>query len=831
MVNRRDILKFSAAALPTAALLPNGQARAEVKPITRRGGEDYSHLSGTKHKAIPTTCAMCTDHCPILGYVEDGRIAKIEGHPGSRKTRGALCPRGQAGLNQVYDPDRILDPLKRTGARGEGEWEKISWEAALAELTSRLAPLREQGRPEGFMVHHGDISASSTHVLKAFLSGFGTTPIDATAGLGERAKQTALELTWGPAQDVWDVEKSRMILNLGSNCLESGPNHLALVTRIAPALAEGRTKLITADVRLSNTAARSDQWLPIKPGSDLALILAMCNVVVEQNLIGDDGKAFLQFCKVTENSDDTLDQKIAALKAHLAPYTPTWAAEVTGIDKKAIEEIAIEFATTKPACIISGRGTSTRGNGVETERAIQMLAAITGNVDKPGTRCLSVKPHWQHPAINLTTDIDDSILDQRSALQVLAMIANGKIKRPEVLLWYEHNPAFVNPDTQATIDVLHNEDLLPYTVAVSSFYDETAALADLILPQAVFLERWDWDDDPCPDQIAEFALRQPVIAPRGQARDFKDVCCDLATALNIPLDFATGEAFVAASCKMTPEIGANGGLKDLAMHGLVHPKGATKSYSTYEQPLTVSVLSGPGVILDAETGVYWDWTKSAAANEEAARAQGYRETKGAYAGYVGQRIDGHDYLGFSPGSTNKSGYFELYSDLAAARGLGHLPTYSAISEHDVRTANEMVLTTFTVSVQADARSQNSRWLSEIHHDNPAWINPAEAQRRNINEGDQIKIKSPTGEIVTTAKVTNLITPGVIALSDNGGHWQYGRYASGKDAPFADEHQAHYSGHQWWHHYGTSANWIIPHAVDPVSGQQRWNDTIVSVFKT
>jgi anaerobic selenocysteine-containing dehydrogenase len=130
MVKRRDFLKMGAAAAAAGPVFTDVDAQAHDTELTTLGGEGYSHPSGTERDAVPTTCAMCASRCAAIGYVENGYVVKVEGNPDSQRTMGVMCAKGQAGINQVYDPDRILQPLRRVGKRGEGKWEKISWESA-----------------------------------------------------------------------------------------------------------------------------------------------------------------------------------------------------------------------------------------------------------------------------------------------------------------------------------------------------------------------------------------------------------------------------------------------------------------------------------------------------------------------------------------------------------------------------------------------------------------------------------------------------------------------------------------------------------------------------
>jgi anaerobic selenocysteine-containing dehydrogenase len=237
------------------------------------------------------------------------------------------------------------------------------------------------------------------------------------------------------------------------------------------------------------------------------------------------------------------------------------------------------------------------------------------------------------------------------------------------------------------------------------------------------------------------------------------------------------------------------------------------------------------VIFDEATGVYWNWKSAGAASEEEALAAGYRNTPGAYKGYVAQRFGDAAYRGFVPDRLNKSGYFELYSPILAGKNLAPLPEYVPVPEHQNLKEGELILTTYRVNVQTLSRTQNCRWLDEINTANPAWINPATAAARGIADGDRIKIATRLGEIESTAKLTHNVVPGVIAISSHGGHWEYGRYASGKKAPGGLEEDSPYEKQKWWRNDDdVHPNWIIDNVAEPISGQQRWMDTVVTVSR-
>jgi len=413
--------------------------------------------------------------------------------------------------------------------------------------------------------------------------------------------------------------------------------------------------------------------------------------------------------------------------------------------------------------------------------------------------------------------------------QIFNMIKDGSQGRPDIYMWYCYAPVYSNGDCKANAAVLKDEALIPFSVCINPFYDEPAALADIILPDATYLERWDWEDMVSPNQVPEHYIRQPLVKPLGEVQDFGDVVCDLADRMGFPLGIKSKEEFVKKSCEMTPGVKQAGGFEYMKAHGVWHDPKAKPKYYSYAETVKAKDLTKDGVILDEATGVYWNWKKAKVKTLADAKAKGYAHTKKSFKAYVGQKIGDTVYKAFPPDAVNKTGYLELYSAIMEENGLPAMPTFKAIPEHEAMKPDDMILTTFKVNVQTHSRTQNCKWLTEIYHDNPAWINPASAKARGIKEGDRIMVKSSVGEIETTARVTPAVAPDVIAISMHCGHWEYGRTASGKKAPFGTDDPVH-DEQMWWKSQGEHPNWIIPNAPDPISGQQRWMDTVVNVRK-
>ncbi len=827
-LTRRNFMKLgmaSGALLAAGGELISPSLAGAVK--VKMGGKDFNYKTNKERTGIPTACWSCVTRCAAMGFVEDGRLVKMESNPKSIRTEGKMCSKGQSAPNEVYFPDRILYPMKRAGARGSGKWKRITWDEALTELAGKMKKLRDDGHPEKFMFHYGRMKASSSKLIKSvFLGTYGTKTIAGHTSICEGGKWTAQELTWGKHYDNWDFDKTKFVLNFGSNVQEAHTNHVPASQRLIRAKVDRGVRTVTFDVRLSNTAAKSDEWIPIKSGTDGAVVLAMCNVVMQNNLYNKD---FFKFIRATENVNVSSDEKIAALKAHLKQYTPAWAEKISGVSASKIESLAKEFANTKPAVIINYRGSVAHYNGNDTERACQMLAAITGNIDNPGGRCRGVGPKWKYPKgpknnpkakkLKVTHGFPGTIAypSHGACQQVLPMIKDGKAGRPDIYMWYCYNPVYVCGDNQANIDTLKDEKLMPFTVSSNIVYDEGSKLADMILPDATYLERWDWEDMVDPSQRGEHYIRQALIKPLGEARDFGDVCIELAEKMGMPLGVgATKEEFVKTSHELTAKaVKGFPGFDYMKKHGVWHDKDAKPKYHGYKK----EIKDLGGAILDEATGVYW----------KGHAGEDYTTTKKSAKKYVGQKIGDKVYAGFKPDKLSKSGYLELYSVLLKKKGYPALPTYVPIPAHEKMKSGELILTTYKIAVHIHSRSSHRKWLSEIYHDNPGWINSKTAAGLGIKTGDKIKVKSSIGEIVTTANVTEKIVPGTIAISMSVGREESGRYGSGKKSPLAHDNDPDLKN-KFWDTYGVHPNWIIPNSDDPINGQQCWMDTVVTVTK-
>ena len=314
------------AQMPGVCLLPG--------PGAKRNWPDKNKYKNTTK--VPGMCQLCSTICGVIGHVKEGRLIKIEGNPNDPNSRGKLCARGHAGLNHLYHPERLLYPIKRVGARGEGKWKRISWDEALDEIADRLKAVRDSGRLEEFAFHQG--RQRSKDALKRFLDAFGTkTQLSHRSLCSGNRRAANLTYLWESDWDLNDVENSKYILNFGSNAFEAHQGHIPFANRIQNGRFQNGAKLVTFDVRLSNTAGASDEWFAPYPGTDGAIALAMAYSIIAA------GKHDADF--ITNWTNVSVEE----LLEHLEKYTPEYAESVSGVPAADIKRIALEFADAAPA--------------------------------------------------------------------------------------------------------------------------------------------------------------------------------------------------------------------------------------------------------------------------------------------------------------------------------------------------------------------------------------------------------------------------------------------------------------------------------------------------
>lgn len=474
-------------------------------------------------RIVPSTCEECAVRCGSLIHLEGDRVVRISGNPDHPHSQGAFCIKGAHGpMASREHPDRPLYPLARKGERGEGKWERISWEEAFEQIAERLGRVKAQYGPTAIA---GAVSSQLVNrgvAMTLLLRSLGTPNYMINQDLCQGCRLTAGLLTGLGGAPGTELSNSRCVLVIGKS-----PSDSSVVQWMQIKAAKRRgAKLIVADPRRTQISRLADLWLPVKPGTDAALALSMINVAFEQEWLDRD--FVREWCIGTED-----------LRERARRFTPETAAAMTGVPPEQIVEAARVFATEKPGCMILGHGIDAQANGVSTAIAFYSLLALTGNVDRKGSNRQPARLPGFRDYVSITND---------PALRLPAERERLIIGGDEYPLWCgpeswaksAHNPSVINaintgkpypikamyisgvnivctyPGMQETIAALKSLDLL---VVATDHVTPTAELGDFLLPKTTLLEEEGVFPDvggPC------LSVMQRVLAPKGEAKtDFE----------------------------------------------------------------------------------------------------------------------------------------------------------------------------------------------------------------------------------------------------------------------------------------------------------------------
>lgn len=550
-LSRRAFLKIGAGIAAVTASIPLLSSR-KGSPLAEGFSPGPKEERGERF--IRTVCALCPSGCGLEVRVVNGRAVKIEGNPLHPLNQGVCCPKGQASLEVLYSPERLPGPLRRkvpkgTAATNLSQWERISWDEALKIVADRLRSLREQGQPHTVVVVHGDLRGQMRPLLQRFLAAYGSPNLISTDSLDGEAARLAMFLSQGVnCYPVYDLENARYIMAFGGSLLESA-RYLQKYLSGYGFLHRGqsnRAKFVVVDSRLSVSAAKADEWVPIRPGTLGALALGMAHVLIKSGAVD---KSFVEnWCFGYEDfQDDQGRTHMGFKRLVLEQYTLDRVADITGIPGGTIARLAGEFGANRPALAIlpTGRGDLSGGNGLYTALAIHALNALVGSIEVPGGVLVQHFPDlapWPPlPADPIAEKgrqaprLDGAGQDYPlaySACQALpANLAAGRPYAANVLFVLNANPVHDLPQGWRFAEALQK---VPLVVSFSPVLDETAAHADLIMPSLTFLEVWQ-------DDILEgtgypgIALRQPVVSPVRDGHNPGDVLLQLAQAIGGPV--------------------------------------------------------------------------------------------------------------------------------------------------------------------------------------------------------------------------------------------------------------------------------------------------------
>jgi len=734
-----------------------------ITPLAAAVGESVSTHQDRK---VWSACTVnCGSRCPLRMHVADGVIQYVEtdntgddNYDGLHQVRA--CLRGRSMRRRVYNPDRLKYPMKRVGKRGEGKFERISWDEAYDMLVREMRRIISQYGNEAIYLNYGTGTLGGTmtrswppgktliarlmNCCGGYLNHYGDySTAQIAAGLNYTYGG------WADGNSPSDIENSKLVVLFGNNPGETRMSGGGVTYYLEQARQKSNARMIIIDPRYTDTGAgREDEWIPIRPGTDAALVAALAWVMINENLVD---QAFLdRYCV---GYDEKTLPAGAPANAHYKAYilgqgddgvakTPDWASRITGIPVARIVTLAREIAQTKPAFIAQGWGPQRHSNGELTSRAIAMLPILTGNVGinggnsgaREGSYALPFErmPTLQNPvetSISMFTWTD--AIERGPSMTALADGVRGKDKLdvPIKMIWNYAGNCLVNQHSEInrTHHILQDETKCELIVVIDCHMTASARYADLLLPDCTASEQMDFALDASCGNMGYVIFADQAIKPRFECKTLYEMTSEIARRMGVGEQFTEGRD-------------QEGWLRHL--------------YARSRQ----AIPALPDFDTFRQQGIFKQ-----------------RDPEGHHVAYQAFRND----PAASPLST-PSGKIEIYSaqlaDIAARWTLPDgdridpLPVYSPGFEHhdDPLSARyPLQLTGFHFKARTHSTYGNVEVLKAACRQE-VWINPLDARPRGIANGDTVRIWNGRGETRISAKVTPRILPGVVALGE--GAW-------------------------------------------------------------
>ncbi|MEC7804228.1 MAG: molybdopterin-dependent oxidoreductase [Pseudomonadota bacterium] len=683
-ISRRDLLQYiGAGGVGTGAgyLLAEAIKRPVeflIPPVVPP--EDYAPGTATWYN---TVCNQCSAGCGISVRIREGRAKKIEGNPVHPVNQGRLCARGQAGLNALYNPDRIRSPLKRVGERGDGAFAAISWDEALTEVATRLIRLKVDDQASRIQLLTGHVRGHLDALFEQFITLLGSDRYAQYDFTDPANLKLANRLSFGIEHlPYYDIANSDYLLSFGADYLGTwlSPVHFSLGYGKLRQGRDHRGKCVQIEPRMSLSGANADEWIAAVPGSEGILALGIASILVAKGTYtGTDRDAWWR-----------------ALEA----YSLDRVSAATGIAPERIEKLAAEFGSSKASLAIAGGAAAAGTNAVASLVAVNALNYLAGNLGQPGGIIFNGAPAFgsatRHAGLAQMTKL--AVAMQEGAI--------------EVLLLHDTNPVYALPDASGFTDAMA---AVPTVVAMSSFMDETTALADLILPTDMYLEAWG-DDAPEPGVgLPVASISQPVVARVYDTRSVGDIVLSLARQIGFELP-------AAMPWSSTEEFIKDGWRK---VYEDLDPQAGGTGFEEFW-------------LTALEAGV-WGQADAPAESGDALSPS---------------LIPGIDDVGAT--FTGDAGKFPFV-----------LHPYLSATLLDGRGANLPWL------------QELPDQLTSVVYGSWIELNPTTAGKLGIRDGDLIEVESPAGIIRAPAFLFPAIEPGVVAMPFGQGHSAYGRYAQNR----------------------------------------------------
>ncbi len=745
---------------------------------------------------VPTTCFNCESACGLTAYVDKdtNEIRKFEGNPYHPGSRGKNCAKGPATINQITDPDRILYPLKRAGKRGDGKWDRVSWDEVLDDIAGRMRKAIQEDRHNQIAYHVGrpGHEGYANRVIQAW----GVDGHNSHTNICSSGARLGYNVWYGYDRPSPDHANAKFILLISAH-LESGHYFNPHAQRIIEAKMKG-AKLATMDPRLSNTASMSDYWMPSYPGTEAAVLLAMAKIILEEGLYNrpflenwTNWETYLE--KRHPNTPITFENYIEKMTGEYVEYTPEMAEAESGVKAEMIRECAIKIGEAGEKFATHNWRSAASGNlgGWCVSRCLHFLNVLTGSVGTVGGTSpnswnkFKPKFHTTPPGqkfwnnMHFPDEYPLAMFEMSFLLPHFLKEGRGKL---DVYFSRVFNPVWTYPDGFSWMEAYIDEEKFGLHAAMTPTWNETAFFADYVLPMGHSAERHDLNSYATHSGMW-IAFRQPVLreAARRAGKEVEftyetnpgevweedefwielswriDPDGSLGIRKHFESPYRPGQKikideyyqYIFENTKGLTEAAQKEGLTELdymKKHGAFEVE--KHSYSKHEFKLSEEQLNGAE--FDEKSKVIRKDGKD-----------------------IGVMVNGTPYVGFPTPSRKNEFYSQTLADWKWEEYA--IPTYIKSHIHNEKLDKEkgeyVLLPTFRLPTLIHSRSGNAKWLVEISNRNPIWMHPDDAQRWNFKTGDLVRLNTDIGYFIDKVWVTQGMKPGVIACSHHLGRWR------------------------------------------------------------
>ncbi|QKF81678.1 thiosulfate reductase PhsA [Halarcobacter ebronensis] len=707
--SRRDFLKTTSC---TAIIAGSSCMAAKL------GSLDNNIINGGVTKSVNTYCEMCSSRCQIECKVVDGKVSFIEGNKHSKGMSTSVCARGASGHSQLYDNQRLVKPMIRVGKRGEDKWMVVSYEKAYDFIAEKLKKITDEYGAKATLF--SSKTGENFNHIATFANIFGSPNIFSHVSTCPITYDIAFEHTYG-GKLKRDFSNAKYILNFGHNLFEGIA--VSKTKKLAHAANSEKTKLVVLDPRFSVVASKADEWYPVKPGTDLAFVLSLIHVWLR------DGKYDKEF---VEKYTIGIEKLIESTK----DTTPKWQEQITGIKAEVAERVANEIYKAAPNCIIDwGHKTTTGASEYQKTRAILVANVLMGNLEKAGGLFFGKKAKSVNKIANMDiapviTNPDGHIkyIQEERIDHATQKGANVFVSRkmgvlmdiPDAILSQKPYPvkAWIMTRTNPLITVANSQKMkkamekLDLIVVNDVYMSETAMMADVVLPEATYLERDEGIAD-VSSMAPAYMMRNKVVDPINKTQTISEILRALAKRLDLDSNYKwqTVTNFRVQQAKGNSEL-----LEKLAKDG----------YVSFGVP---SLLYREKSYVDNFVKKY----PSAASN---------LDSDGLFANMLKFKTP--------------SGKIEIFSEEVEE----NFPGYGVPAKHDTDVAKgyPYIITSGKTALHTNGHTQNIPFLNMLMSDNPVWVNPLTAKKENIKNGDLIYLENNIGKEKATVFVTEAIRP-------------------------------------------------------------------------